>query len=154
MEGLKMLQPTRILVPTDFSPDSDKALKQAFDAAKQTNAKVFVLHVIGKHIQQSVDVYSIDYRVVEDMEAQIRAAAQEKLQKQLDKFPERQGIDITTIIRNGVAYEEILKEQQKNDIDLIILASLGRTGLAKYLIGNVARIILKEAKCHVLIAKD
>jgi len=149
-----MLQPTRILVPTDFSTDSDKALKQAFDIAKQNNAKVFVLHVIGKHIQQSVDVYSIDYRVVEDMEAQIRTAAEEKLKKQLEKFPQSQGIEITTIIRNGVAHEEILKEQQDKNIDLIILASLGRTGLSKYLIGNVARFILKEAKCHVLIAKS
>jgi nucleotide-binding universal stress UspA family protein len=149
-----MLQPTRILVPTDFSRDSDKALKQALDIAKQNNAKIFLLHVIGKHIQQSVDVYSIDYRVVQDMEAQIRTTAEENLKKQLERFPQRQGIEITTNIRNGVAYEEILKEQEENNIDLIVLASLGRTGLAKYLLGNVARIVLKEAKCHVLLTKE
>lgn len=148
-----MLQPTRILVPTDFSPDSDKALKQALDIAKQNNAKVFVLHVIGKHIQQSVDVYSIDYRVVEDMEAQIKNTAIEKMEKQLSKFPQAKEIEITTNYRNGVAYEEILKEQEEKNIDLIVLASLGRTGLAKYLLGNVARIVLKEAKCHVLLTK-
>src|SRR5512137_2334462 len=144
-----MLKPTRILVPTDFSPDSDKALKQALDIAKQNNAKVFVLHVIGKHIQQSVDVYSIDYRVVEDMEVQIKSAAIEKMEKQLSKFPQTKEIEIATNYRNGVAYEEILKEQEEKNIDLIVLASLGRTGLAKYLLGNVARIVLKEAKCHV-----
>jgi nucleotide-binding universal stress UspA family protein len=149
-----MLQPTRILVPTDFSPDSDKALKQALDIAKQNNAKVFVLNVIGKHIQQSVDVYSIDYRVVQDMEKQIRNTAEENLKKQLERFPQHQGVEITTNIRNGVAYEEILKEQEEKNIDLIILASLGRTGLAKYLLGNVARIVLKEAKCHVLLSKE
>lgn len=148
-----MLQPTRILVPTDFSPDSDKALKQALDIAKQNNAKVFVLHVIGKHIQQSVDVYSIDYRVVEDMEAQIKNTAIEKMEKQLSKFPQAKEIEITANYRNGVAYEEILKEQEEKNIDLIVLASLGRTGLAKYLLGNVARIVLKEAKCHVLLTK-
>ena len=148
-----MLQPTRILVPTDFSPDSDKALKQALDIAKQNNAKVFVLHVIGKHIQQSVDVYSIDYRVVEDMEVQIKSAAMEKMEKQLSKFPQTQEIEIATNYRNGVAYEEILKEQEEKNIDLIVLASLGRTGLAKYLLGNVARILLKEAKCHVLLTR-
>ena len=63
-----MLKATKILVPTDFSSDSDRALRQALDIAKQNNAKVFFLHVIGKHIQQSVDVYSIDYRVVQEME--------------------------------------------------------------------------------------
>ena len=148
-----MLKPTKILVPTDFSPDSDKALKQALDIAKQNNAKVFLLHVIGKHIQQSVDVYSIDYRVVQDMENQIKDSAIEKMEKQLARFPQTQEIEIASNIRNGVAYEEILKEQEEKNIDLIVLASLGRTGLSKYLLGNVARIILKEAKCHVLLTK-
>jgi len=153
MEGHTMQQATKILVPTDFSPDSDKALKEALDIAKQTNAKVFLLHVIGKHIQQSVDVYSIDYRVVQDMEKQIKKSAIEKMEKQLAKFPQTQEIEIASNIRNGVAYEEILKEQEEKNIDLIVLASLGRTGLSKYLLGNVARIILKEAKCHVLLTK-
>lgn len=148
-----MLKPTKILVPTDFSPDSDKALKQALDIAKQNNAKVFLLHVIGKHIQQSVDVYSIDYRVVQDMENQIKDSAIEKMEKQLARFPQTKEIEIASNIRNGVAYEEILKEQEEKNIDLIVLASLGRTGLSKYLLGNVARIILKEAKCHVLLTK-
>ncbi len=148
-----MLKPTKILVPTDFSPDSDKALKQALDIAKQNNAKVFLLHVIGKHIQQSVDVYSIDYRVVQDMENQIKNSAIEKMEKQLARFPQTKEIEIASNIRNGVAYEEILKEQEEKNIDLIVLASLGRTGLSKYLLGNVARIILKEAKCHVLLTK-
>jgi nucleotide-binding universal stress UspA family protein len=153
MEVENMLKPTKILVPTDFSPDSDKALKQALDIAKQNNAKVFLLHVIGKHIQQSVDVYSIDYRVVQDMENQIKNSAIEKMEKQLARFPQTKEIEIASNIRNGVAYEEILKEQEEKNIDLIVLASLGRTGLAKYLLGNVARIILKEAKCHVLLTK-
>ena len=148
-----MQQATKILVPTDFSPDSDKALKEALDIAKQTNATVFLLHVIGKHVQQSVDVYSIDYRVVEEMEGQIRNAAQQKIEQQAAKFSKNQGVEIVTSIRNGVAYEEILKEQEEKNIDLIVMASLGRTGLAKYLIGNVARIVLKAARCRVLIAK-
>jgi universal stress protein A len=153
MEVENMLKPTKILVPTDFSPDSDKALKQALDIAKQNNAKVFLLHVIGKHIQQSVDVYSIDYRVVQDMENQIKNSAIEKMEKQLARFPQTQEIEIASNIRNGVAYEEILKEQEEKNIDLIVIASLGRTGLAKYLLGNVARIVLREAKCHVLLTK-
>jgi nucleotide-binding universal stress UspA family protein len=153
MEDPTMQQATRILVPTDFSPDSDRALKEALDIAKQNNAKVFLLHVIGKHVQQSVDVYSIDYRVVEEMEGQIRDAAKEKMEKQVAKFPQTQEIETITNIRNGVAYEEILKEQEEKNIDLIVMASLGRTGLAKYLLGNVARIVIKEAKCRVLITK-
>ena len=51
-----MLKPTKILVPTDFSEYSDKALKQAIDIAKQYNAEVYVLNVVAP-----IDKYIIDY---------------------------------------------------------------------------------------------
>ena len=50
-----MLKPTKILVPTDFSEYSDKALKQAIDIAKQYNAEVYVLNVVAP-----IDKYIID----------------------------------------------------------------------------------------------
>ena len=49
-----MLMPTKILVPTDFSEYSDKALEQALDIAKQYHAKVFLLHVIHEETYHSV----------------------------------------------------------------------------------------------------
>ena len=51
-----MLKPTKILVPTDFSEYSDKALKQAIDIAKQYNAEVYILNVVAP-----IDKYIIDY---------------------------------------------------------------------------------------------
>jgi universal stress protein A len=50
-------------------------------------------------------------------------------------------------------YEEILKEGKEQGIDLIVIASLGRSGIAKYLIGSVARNVLKGSKCPVLLTK-
>ena len=47
-----MLAPTRILVPTDFSPYSDRALVQALDIAKQYRAKVFLLHVLHEDVHR------------------------------------------------------------------------------------------------------
>lgn len=49
-----MLKPTKILVPTDFSEYSDKALKQALDIAKEYNAKVYVLHVLDQKLQSTM----------------------------------------------------------------------------------------------------
>ena len=53
----------------------------------------------------------------------------------------------------GNTSEVILEEEEKKGIDLIVIASLGKTGLAKYLIGSVARNVLKAAKCPVLLTK-
>jgi len=148
-----MLKPTKILVPTDFSEYSNKALSQAIDIAKHYNAKVFLIHVVEEHTIQTVDEYSIGIEVVQELEGKILAIAKEKMQKQYEKFYEDKSIEIITNIRVGISYEEILKEEQDKDIDLIVIASLGRTGISKYLLGSVARNVLKGAKCPVLLTK-
>jgi nucleotide-binding universal stress UspA family protein len=146
--------PTRILVPTDFSEYSDRALEQALDIAKQYHAKVYLLHIIQDESQRSI---AFDFGLSEEIGRQIKdrhwAETKQKLQKQLDKFPQAMEIEVVTNIRQGVSYEEILKEGKEKEIDLIVIASLGRTGIAKYLIGGVARNVLRGSKCPVLLTK-
>lgn len=152
-----MLKPTKILVPTDFSGYSDKALKQALDIAAEYNAKVYVLHVVHERIHSALaDDYpesSITAKEIQKLEKSIMNKAKERLNKQLDKFPESKNIPIIEKVTNGIPYEEILREQDERGIDLIVISSLGRRGIAKYLIGSVARNVLKGAKCSVLLTK-
>jgi universal stress protein A len=148
-----MLRPTKILVPTDFSDYSDKALKQALDIAKQYNAKVFLFHVIPREVNRCVADVCLGDDVVRDLEDQLNARAQENLQKQLGKFPQSQEVSVTTEIGKGIPYEAILQEAEDNGVDLIVIASLGRSGIARFLIGSVSRNVLKGAKCPVLLTK-
>jgi universal stress protein A len=148
-----MLKPTKILVPTDFSEYSDKALRQALDIAAQYGAKVYVLHVVHEQIRQCAVDYCLSPAEVERAENQLVEAAKQNLTKQLAKFTPAQGIEVTGDVRHGVPHDEILKEEAARGIDLIVIASLGRSGLAKYLIGSVARNVLKGAKCPVLLTK-
>lgn len=134
-----MLKPTKILVPTDFSEYSDRALRQAFDIAKEYQAKIFVVHVM------------IDFR--EEFDHIFRREAEEMLQKQIGKYPQAKEVEMVAGIRKGIVYEEILKEAKEKGIDLIVIASLGRSGIAKYLMGSVARNVLKGSKCPVLLIK-
>jgi nucleotide-binding universal stress UspA family protein len=82
-----------------------------------------------------------------------RAEAEENLQNQLNRFPQAKEAKIVTKICQGVAYEEILEEAKEKGVDLIVIASLGRSGIAKYLIGGVARNVLRGSKCPVLLTK-
>jgi len=134
-----MLMPTRILVPTDFSEHSDRALEQALDIATQYQPRVFVTHVIVV--------------IRPEFEESLRWEAQERLKNQLDRFPQAADLDVATDVRTGIVYEEILKESEEKGIDLIVIASLGQSGIAKYLVGGVARTVLKGSKCPVLLTK-
>jgi universal stress protein A len=146
-----MLKPTKILVPTDFSQYSDRAFQQALDIARQYKAKVFVLHAIQEDILRCGGDYCFSNELVKQVHAGALAAAEEKMQQQLGKFPEVKEIEVVSDIRNGLPYEAILEEAKERRIDLIVIASLGQSGLAKYLIGSVARNVLKGAKCPVLL---
>jgi universal stress protein A len=148
-----MLRPTKILVPTDFSDYSDKALKQALDIAKQYNAKVFLFHVVSEEVQRCVGDFCLGDDIIHDIESQMMMRAREDLQAQLDKFPQAKEVSVVTDIGNGTPYEAILKEAEDKGIDLIVIASLGRSGIARFLIGSVTRNVLKGAKCPVLLTK-
>ncbi|MBA4418363.1 MAG: hypothetical protein C0392_10710 [Syntrophus sp. (in: bacteria)] len=148
-----MLRPSNILVPTDFSEYSDKALKQALDIARQYKARVHVLHVIRVETPHGAGDFSIPEDMVQQISNIALATARRNMQEQLEKFPQAREVEVISDIRTGLHYEEILKEAENRSIDLIVIASLGQSGIAKYMIGSVARNVLKGAKCPVLVTK-
>ena len=147
-----MLKPTKILVPTDFSEYSDRALRQALDIARQYGATVYILHVLREEMYHFEELGNIAdaWQIMEDSRL---ARARENLQKQLGKFPQAKEVEVIADIRKGLHYEAILEEASQRAIDLIVIASLGQSGIAKYLIGSVARNVLKGSKCPVLLTK-
>ena len=147
-----MLKPTKILVPTDFSEYSDRALRQALDIARQYGATVYILHVLREEMYHFEELGNIAdaWQIMEDSRL---ARARENLQKQLGKFPQAKEVEVVADIRRGLHYEGILEEASQRAIDLIVIASLGQSGIAKYLIGSVARNVLKGSKCPVLLTK-
>jgi universal stress protein A len=150
---MKMLVPNRVLVPTDFSAHSDRALSHALDIAKEYYAKLYLLHVLHEILDLTgLDFISSD-RMVHEFKDNTLAWAKKRLELQIEKFPQAREVEVFTNVRRGVPYDEILKEAKEERIDLIVIASLGKTGIVKYLIGSVARNVLKGSKCPVLLTK-
>jgi nucleotide-binding universal stress UspA family protein len=147
-----MFTPKTVLVPTDFSEFSDRAVRQAVDIAEQNNAKIFLLHVIDKLQQCAID-YCIPLETMMKVQSDSEKEASKKMQEEVDKIVKAKKIDVVFDVRSGIPYEEILKEQQERKADLIVIASHGRTGLLKSLIGSVAERVMREAKCPVLLVR-
>jgi universal stress protein A len=147
-----MFSPKQIIVPTDFSEYSDRALKQAIDIAKQYNSRIYLLHVVGSVIQCTID-YCLDPKTTNLVEQESIAAAKKLIQEQVLKFPDSKALEIIADIRKGTPYEEILKAQQEKKGDLIIIASHGQTGLIRHLMGGVAEKVIRQSKCSVLLVK-
>jgi universal stress protein A len=152
-----MLKPKHILVPTDFSKYSDTALKQAFDIASDSKATVYVLHVSRDKVHYAfTDDYAamqLKTKDIKALENEIIKSIHEKLNEQVARLLKDKTVKVVQDVVFGIPYEEILNEQKKRKIDLIVIASLGRSGIARFLLGSVARNVLKGAKCNVLLTK-
>jgi universal stress protein A len=147
-----MFAPKNILVPTDFSEYSDKALQEAIDIAKQYKAKITLLHVIELVIHCTVD-YCLDPQTITQVEMESITASKKMIQDQMNKFPEAKAVEVIPDIRKGAPYEEILKAQEEKKCDLIVIASHGQTGLMRFLVGSVAEKVLRHSKGPVLLVR-
>jgi universal stress protein A len=152
-----MLKPKRILVPTDFSKYSDTALKQAFDIADECKSTVYVLHVARDKVHYA---FSDDFDAMQVTDKELKAidnniikSIHEKLNEQVTRLLKGRNIKVIQDVIFGIPYEEILNEQKKKKVDLIVIASLGRSGIARFFLGSVARNVLKGARCNVLLTK-
>ncbi|KUG22344.1 hypothetical protein ASZ90_007883 [hydrocarbon metagenome] len=150
-----MFAPKKILVPTDFSAYADNALRQAIDIAKQNKAKIYLLHVIDDGFQQCAVDYCLNEGDVQKILKDSIKNAKEKLQQEAKKVTDNNSsIEIVYDARRGIPYEEILKEQEEKGIDLIVIASHGKTGILKNLMGGVVDKVMKRAKCQVLLVRS
>lgn len=147
-----MFAPKNILVPTDFSEYSDRALQEAIDIANQYHSKIYLLHVAEMVIHCTVD-YCLDPQTVTQVENETIQASKKMMHDQVAKFQKSNAAEIITEIRKGTPYEEILKDQQEKNIDLIVIASHGQTGLMRYLVGSVAEKVLRHSKSPVLLVR-
>jgi len=148
-----MFSPKQILVPTDFSEYSVKALKEAIDIARQHGGTIHLLHVISIVQQCAVD-YCLDSTVITELEKQSTERAKNMMAEELSKIPESKEVAIVTEVKKGTPYDEILKNQKENNIDLIVIASHGTTGLLHYFLGSVAEKVVKNAQCSILLIRN
>ncbi len=150
-----MFAPKKILVPTDFSVYADNALKQAIDIAKQNKSTIYLFHAIDDGFQQCAADYCLNEGDVRKIYKDSVESAMDKLQQEAKKISDSQaGIEIVFDTARGIPYEEILKEQEAKGIDLIVIASHGKTGILKNLLGGVVDKVMKRAKCQVLLVRS
>ena len=141
---------TRILVPTDFSGTADAALAYAKTLAGQLNASLHLMHVF-------VDPYAVaPFGVETPMEPELRKRTLEDaracLLKRLDA-QEEQRFRGTRAPVTGLTAKQIATYAVDHTIDLIVIGTHGRRGVAHLLLGSVAEHVVRIAPCPVLTVR-
>lgn len=138
-----------ILLPTDFSELSLTAANYAVDLAIQYGAKVHILHVLEK-TPPILAIRSLDLSE-EKIKKSIMDDAKNSMEEAAAKIKKGKDVLIESIIKKGVDYQEIVKYSKDAKIDVIVIATHGRTGILHTLIGSVAEKVIRFAKCPVLV---
>ena len=140
----------RILLPTDFSPYSGTATKYACELATRFDAELHLLHTLEVHLA-STPTFGMGLAIPMYVN-ESRTAAEAALAGVLD--PEwSAGRKVVKAVVEGSPKVEIVRYARTQAIDLIVLATHGRSGLAHVLIGSVAENVVRTAPCPVLTVR-
>ena len=145
-----MLPIRRILFPTDFSEYAEHAWSYALTFAQEFGAEVHLLHVVAPP-PRLAEAYAVNF----DPEKMVKALTEEA-NASMDRTVEAAkswGLIFRREVRVGVDFREIIDYVTKQDIDLIVMATHGRTGLAHALLGSVAEKVVRKSPCPVLTIK-
>ena len=137
---------TRILMPTDFSPPSEQAFNYARGLAQQLGASLHLLHVVNRQLlaeglaaEASItEDVAIGSALVEDMKARLRKLA-----------PDAASAEVLF----GFTAKSIVDYASRLGVDLIVMGSHGRSGIAHVLLGSVAEAVVRTAPCPVLTVR-
>lgn len=140
----------RILFPTDFSEHADYAWPFALQFAQEFGAEVHLLHVVAPP-PRLTGAYSANFDP-EKFAAALTAEATASLDRLVQAAAGR-NVAFCTEVRVGVDFHEIIAYARSRQIDLIVMATHGRTGLAHALVGSVAEKVVRKAPCPVLTVK-
>ncbi len=147
-----MIEIKRILAPTDFSPHAEEALHFACDLAQKLGASLDLLHVLPEVVPVVADLSvaaSLPPDYYEEAEEQANQSLAGSLKPGWSKPSE-----VKTAVRWGGAVEAICQYAQEQGVDLVVIATHGRTGLSHVLLGSVAERIVRESPCPVLTLRD
>src|SRR5262245_25015345 len=145
------MQFRHILAPTDFSEYSKKAVASALEWAKKFGAKLTILHVVELP-PYPVEGYvppNLSTTFLEDLE---RQASVELAQVVPDA--EAAKVEVARVVAVGTPYRTIIETAEANHVDLIVMATAGRTGFSHLILGSIAGSIaervVRTASCPVL----
>ena len=153
-----MIDYKNILFCTDFSEDAGIAFLHALDLAKKHHAKLHILHV--PHSSYAYCRHIVDEHIPEGspggeafFDEKVEKAAEKALKEEYEK---RLGDvkDVVYVIRSGSPDVEIIRYAKKNDIDVIVMGTLGKSELDRLEHGSTVANVSKYAHCHVIAIRN
>ena len=143
-----MIAIRKILAPTDFSPHAETAVRYACGLAERLGSELHLLHVLSDVVPAGPDPMLTPVMPPEYYR-ESEAQSLETLGRTLDPSWGEPPIVRTAVVWSS-SVDGIVDYARDHEVDLVVIATHGRTGLSHVLLGSVAERIVREAPCPVL----
>ncbi len=131
----------KILVPVDFSPQSQAAVEYACAFAKDGNAELLIVHVMDPAVGQLEGIAPVE--------------AMEGLNNALHGVkPNDETVVCSYRMLEGAPADTILKTASDENVEMIVMGTHGRTGFQRLVLGSVAESVVRKARCPVLTLRQ
>jgi universal stress protein A len=140
-----MMELHHILAPTDFSEHSQQAIQYARELAQAFGATLVLVHVVElpPYPIEGLPPSQLGGTLLEDLEQQATSDLAQVLAQEAE----------VTVVRRvvvGIPYRRIVEVAADEKVDLIVMATHGRTGFSHLFMGSVAEKVVRAAPCPVL----
>jgi len=137
-----------ILIATDGSENTQRAISYGIEIAKLSGAAVYALYVVN-----TSPIISNYWTIGKKNIYEIIRSEGEKAVFEVKKIGEASGVDVKEVVLDGYPSNAIIDFAENNNIDLIVMGTLGKTGLDKLLIGSVAEKVVRGSKVPVMVVR-
>jgi nucleotide-binding universal stress UspA family protein len=141
----------KILVPIDFSDYSKSALKYAQEFSKYFSAEIVLIYVVEPMVYPPD--FSMGQIAIPTIDIELDKRAKEELEK-LARNEINPDTKFQIVIKTGKPYVEIIQTASELDVDLIIIATHGHSGVEHILFGSTAEKVVRKAPCPVLTLRE
>ncbi len=139
----------KILCPVDYSVCAQEALRYATFLAQRDDAKLYLIHVVDIRMYGHEAPLSFEMpRPSEETLKKVKESLADAVLKEA-----KGKLDVETIVVMGIPAIEIINTAKEKGVDLIVMGTHGRTGIAHVVIGSVAENVVRKAPCPVLTVR-
>ena len=145
----------KILLATDGSDTSMRAAKNAVSIGKKTGATVTAVYVVDVHRLAQLPGYAAMPGIKDNLMELMFKEGSEALEE-IEDMARDAGVAYERVVAEGDPGEELLKLCRDPGFDLIVLGTIGKSGLKRFLLGSVAEKVVRHSNVPVLVvpAKD
>lgn len=145
----------KILLPTDGSKNSEKAIEHALRIAELEDSEILILNVVDSVYLTGLpeeDLITKSEMILEEESKKITAHVESIIHEMEEEHGfNMENVKLTPVTEEGNAADVILKISEKEDVDLIVIASSGKHMLDRFLLGSVTEKTVRHSKVPILV---